>query len=117
MVKDYLLAELPNTVHCCSWHGKVAAKLNSEWPGNIVSLSKMLTLLGDARDSTFTSVTPKGWSVDPKRSKSSFQEIHGYISSSFQEIHGYISVMATLKFTYIFKQRNNVLSKINVELL
>jgi hypothetical protein len=106
VVKDYLLAELPNTVHCCSWHGKVAAKLNSEWPGNIVSLSKMLTVLGDARDSTFTSVTPKGWSVDPKRSK-----------SSFQEIHGYISVMATLKFTHIFKQRNNVLSKINVELL
>jgi len=32
-------------------------------------------------------------------------------------IHGYISVQATLKFTYLFSYRNNILLKIIVGLL
>jgi len=55
---------------------------------------------------TFTSVAPKGCTLNPRGSK-----------SSSQEICGYISVMFSLKFIYIFNKKNNVLSKINVELL
>jgi len=42
-------------------------------------------------DFTFTSEDPKG------------------SKSSSQEIRGYISVMASMEFTYIFNERNNVL--------
>jgi hypothetical protein len=51
-------------------------------------------------------VIPAVWSADPKRS-----------STSSQVICGYISVMATLKFTYIYKERNEVLLKIIDELI
>jgi len=51
-------------------------------------------------------VAPKACCADPK----------GFMTSP-QGIHGYISVMAALKFTSLFNQRNDVLLKISVELL
>jgi hypothetical protein len=36
---------VPNTVHSCRWHGFVAARLTSEWPGSVLPPST-LTLLG-----------------------------------------------------------------------
>lgn len=37
---------LANTVHSCSRQGIVAARLTSEWPGNVMSLSQTFTPLG-----------------------------------------------------------------------
>jgi hypothetical protein len=37
---DYLLAELPNTVHSCKRHGVVAARLTAERPGSVYTCFK-----------------------------------------------------------------------------
>ena len=50
--------------------------------------------------SLFKAVVPKLCSADPKGS-----------ATSSQGIRGYISVMVTLKFTYFFNSKNNVLLK------
>jgi len=38
-----MAAELPNTVHSCSWHGMITAGLYSEWSDSCLSPSKRFT--------------------------------------------------------------------------
>jgi hypothetical protein len=51
-------AALPDTVHCCSRHGVVAARLSSQRPGSVITVSKtFIPLLGQlgSEDASFIS--------------------------------------------------------------
>ena len=37
---------MKNITHSCSWHGQATPCLTSEWPGNVVSLPKIFSLMG-----------------------------------------------------------------------
>jgi len=42
-----VLAELPSTVHSCSWHDVVAARFTSERPGSAIPFPKTFNPLGE----------------------------------------------------------------------
>ena len=46
MLQMQLLADLPNTVHGCSRHGVIAARITPERPGSFIPLLEMSTLSG-----------------------------------------------------------------------
>jgi hypothetical protein len=46
MYSDNLIPELPNTGHSSIRDGPATAWLTSEWPGNVIPVPKISTLLG-----------------------------------------------------------------------
>jgi hypothetical protein len=46
MYSDNLIPELPDTAHRYNQDGLVTAWLTSEWPGNIIPIPEVPTLLG-----------------------------------------------------------------------